>query len=57
MLKPTERIVTGVNFESNDILSFSHCARLWHTTRKRNDYFLCGEDIEEQKLVMAARRN
>jgi hypothetical protein len=41
---PSRRIVTWLRFESTADVTFAHCARLWHTTRRREDARTCGSD-------------
>ena len=49
---PTERIVTGIHFESHDVLSFSHCPRLFHATQDMKDYFQCGEGSQQDRVAI-----
>ena len=50
---PSKRIVTGLRFESPAVVTFQHCARLWHTTRRPTDAASCGSELEPARLTLA----
>ena len=49
---PSRRIVTWLRFESADVVTFTHCGRLWHATRRGEDYWRCGPDLVTERLTL-----
>ena len=49
---PSRRIVTRLRFDSPTAVTINHCARLWHTTRGRDDYWRCGPDLVTERLTL-----
>jgi hypothetical protein len=52
---PMERVVARAGFESADVVVFEHCARLWHTTHRREDIGRCGSDPVSGRIELGLR--
>jgi hypothetical protein len=52
---PMEQVVTHVRFESADVVSFAHCARLWNATRRSEDLSRCASDPIGGKVALGLR--
>jgi hypothetical protein len=50
---PSKRIVTALRFESPAVVTFQHCERLWHKTRRRTDSALCGSEFVPARMTLA----
>jgi hypothetical protein len=50
---PSRRIVTALRFESPTVVTFQHCERLWHKTRRWTDSALCGSELVPARMTLA----
>jgi hypothetical protein len=50
---PSRRIVTSLRFESPTVVTFQHCERLWHKTRRSADAVLCGSELVPARMTLA----
>lgn len=50
---PSRRIVTALRFESPTVVTFQHCERLWHKTRRQTDSASCGSEPVPARMTLA----
>jgi hypothetical protein len=50
-----EQVVTRVRFESPDVVTFVHCARLWNITHRPEDRSRCASDPVDGRLALDLR--
>jgi hypothetical protein len=50
---PSRRIVTALRFESPTVVTFQHCERLWHKTRRSTDSASCSSELVPAQMTLA----